>query len=142
MARLLFIGREYEDARPLLEEILEREPGSAEMNLLLGELWVEQRQPEKGIPHLEKAAVGGPLQLRARAVLGRAYVDSGQAAKAIPHLEAALVTDEDGSLRFQLARAYQSTGQADRARRMRQEFQEIQRSQERTQEENLVLTPP
>lgn len=142
MARLLFIGREYEEARPLLEDLLKQEPGSAELNLLLGELWVEQRRPETGIPYLEKAAVGGPLQLRARAVLGRAYVDAGQAEKAIPHLEAALPTDDDGSLRFQLARAYQATGQADRARQMRQEFQEIQRSQDRTQEEDLVLTPP
>jgi tetratricopeptide (TPR) repeat protein len=143
MARLLFIGREYEAVRPLLEELLKREPGSAELNLLLGELWVEQRQPEKGIAFLEKAAgVDGPLQLRARAVLGRAYVDAGQADKAIPHLEAALATDEDGSLRFQLARAYQTTGQADRAREMRQEFQEIQQSQDRAQEEELALTPP
>ncbi len=142
MARLLFIGREYQAARPLLEDLLKREPGSAELNLLLGELWVEQREPETGIPYLEKAAVDGPLQPRARAVLGRAYVDAGQAEKAIPHLEAALVTDEDGSLRFQLARAYQATGQADRAREMRQEFQEIQRSQDRTQEEDLALTPP
>jgi tetratricopeptide (TPR) repeat protein len=142
MARLLFMGREYEDARPLLEELLRREPDSGELNLLLGELWVEQRQPEKGIPYLEKAAAGGSLQPRARALLGRAYLDSGQAEKAIPHLEAALVIDQDGSLRFQLARAYQAAGQADRARRTRQEFQEIQRSQERTQEEDLVLTPP
>ncbi len=142
LAKLLFIGREYEAARPLLEELLRREPDSPEAHLLLGELWVEQRKPEEGIPHLEKAAVAGPLQLRARAVLGRAYVDAGQAEKAIPHLEAALPTDEDGSLRFQLARAYQATGQTDRARQMRQEFQEIQRSQERTQEEDLVLTPP
>jgi len=141
-AQLLFIGREFEDARPLLEDLLKLDPESAEVNLVLGELWVEQRKPEKGIPYLEKAAAGGPLQLRARAVLGRAYLDSGQAEKAIPHLEAALVTDEDGSLRFQLARAYQATGQGDRARQMRQEFQEIQRSQERTQEEDLALTPP
>ncbi|MCG6928473.1 MAG: tetratricopeptide repeat protein [Acidobacteria bacterium] len=142
LAKLLFIGREYEAARPLLEELLSRQPDSPEAHLLLGELWVEQRKPEEAIPHLEKAAVAGPLQLRARAALGRAYVDAGQAEKAIPHLEAALPTDEDGSLRFQLARAYQATGQTDRAREMRQEFQEIQRSQERTQEEDLVLTPP
>jgi predicted Zn-dependent protease len=142
LAKLLFIGREYDAARPLLEELLSREPDSPEANLLLGELRVEQRKPEAGIPHLEKAAVEGPVQLRARAVLGRAYVDAGQAEKAIPHLEAALVTDEDGSLRFQLARAYQATGQADRAREMREEFQEIQQSKDRTQEEDLVLTPP
>lgn len=142
LAKLLFIGREYDEARPLLEGLLSRDPDAPEANLLLGELSVEQRKPEEAIPHLEKAAVAGPLQLRARAALGRAYVDAGQAEKAVPHLEAALPTDEDGSLRFQLARAYQVTGQADQARRMREEFQEIQRSQDRTQEEDLVLTPP
>jgi predicted Zn-dependent protease len=142
LAKLLFIGREYDAARPLLEELLRQQPDSPEAHLLLGELWVEQRKPEEAIPHLEKAAVAGPLQLRARAALGRAYLDAGQAEKAVPHLEAALATDEDGALRFQLARAYQATGQADRARAMRQEFQEIQRARDRAQEEEIALTPP
>jgi tetratricopeptide (TPR) repeat protein len=144
LARLLFIAREYQEARPVLEDLLKHDPGSAELNLLLGELWVEQRQPEKGIPYLEKAVDAAPGWLRTKAVLGRAYLDAGQAQKAVPQLEAALTTDEDGSLRFQLARAYQAAGQPDQARRMRQEFQEIQREAraEEEEEDEVVITPP
>ena len=80
------------------------------------QLWLEQRQPEKAIPYLEKASRDGSTAAQARAALGRAYLDSGEAGRAVPHLEAGLETDEDGSLHFQLARAYQANGQAELAR--------------------------
>ena len=63
----------------------------------------------------------------------------------MPHLEAALETDEDGSLHFQLARAYQATGRADEARETRQKFQEIQRTHQgldQSEQDDLVITPP
>jgi predicted Zn-dependent protease len=145
LASLLFIAREYEAARPVLEGLLKGDPGSPDLNLLLGELWLAQRQPEKAVPYLEKAVAGDGKRLRARAFLGRAYLDAGQAERAVPHLEAALETDEDGSLHFQLARAYQATGQADRARQTRQEFLEIQRAnaaREEGEQEEFSITPP
>jgi len=55
LATLLFIAREYEEARPLLEGLLKADP-SAEYNLLLGRVWLEQWQPEKAIPFLEKSS--------------------------------------------------------------------------------------
>jgi predicted Zn-dependent protease len=143
LATLHFMAREYDEALPMLEELLKEEPGSVELNLLVGEIWVEKRQPQKAVPYLEKAVSGDPSWLRPKAVLGRAYVDAGEAEKAIPQLEAALATDEDGSLRFQLARAYQAAGQPDRARQMRREFQEIQREARAEEDEDeVVITPP
>jgi len=144
LAGLLFIAREYEDARPLLEHLLKVDP-TAEYNLLLGRVWLEQRQPEKAIPYLEKASRDSPTAVQARAALGRAYLDSGEAGRAVPHLEAALETDEDGSLHFQLARAYQANGQADLAREMREKFQEIQRAanaRSQGEKEDLTITAP
>ena len=74
-----------------------------------------------------------------------AYLDSGEAGRAVPHLEAALETDEDGSLHFQLARAYQANGQADLARETRKKFQEIQRAanaRSQGEKEEFTITPP
>ena len=144
LSTLLFIAREYEEARPLLEGLLKADP-SAEYNLLLGRVWLEQRQPEKAIPYLEKAIRDSSTAAQARSALGRAYLDSGEAGRAIPHLEASLETDEDGSLHFQLARAYQANGQGDLAREMRKKFQEIQRganARSQGEKEDLKITAP
>jgi predicted Zn-dependent protease len=144
-ATLFFIARRYTEARPLLEDLLKREPESAELNLLLGESWVESKEPAKAVPFLEKAVAAEPNLLRARAVLGRAYVEGGQPSLAIAHLEAALPTDEDGSLHFQLARAYRETGQAEPAKRALQAFQELRKAREarlESDKQEFEITPP
>ena len=127
-ATLAFIAHEYAEARPLLEDLLKHEPDSAELNLLLGESWLDSKEPAKAIPcSREGRPCRSEALLRARAVLGRAYVEAGQAERAVPHLEAALPTDEDGSLHFQLARAYRETGRTDQAARTLEAFQEMRR---------------
>jgi tetratricopeptide (TPR) repeat protein len=144
-ATLFVMARRYAEARPVLEELLKREPESGELNLLMGEALVGSKEPAKAIPRLEKAVAADPGVLRARALLGRAYVEDGQASRAIPHLEAALPTDDDGSLHFQLARAYRETGQAERATRTLQEFQELRKAHEARQEsdkQEFQITPP
>jgi len=144
-ATLHFIAHEYAEARPPLEELLRHEPDSAELNLLLGESWLESKQPSKALSPLEKAVREDPKLLRARAALGRAYLEAGEATRAIPHLEAALPSDEDGSLNFQLARAYRETGQSDRATRTLETFQEIRRAneaREQSDKEEFAITPP
>jgi predicted Zn-dependent protease len=144
-ANLHFIAHEYTEARPLLEELLKREPDSAELNLMLGETWLESRDPAKAIPPLEKAVEADPSRLRGRALLGRAYVESGQAARGVPHLEAALPTDEDGSVHLQLARAYRETGRADEATRTLAAFQELHKANEaglESDKEEFAITPP
>lgn len=145
LATLHFIAREYAAARPLLEDLLKHDPDSAELNLLLGESWLESKEPAKAVPPLEKAVREDPKLLRARAVLGRAYVEAGQAEHAVAHLEAALETDEDGSLHFQLARAYRESGRADQATRTLEAFQEMRRANEARQQSEkaeFAITPP
>jgi len=144
-ATLFVMARRYAEARPLLEELVKREPESGELNLLLGEVWVGSKEPAKAIPCLEKAVAANPDLLRARAALGRAYVEGGQAARAIAHLEAALPSDEDGSLHFQLARAYRETGQAEQASHTLQAFQELRKAHEarlESDKQEFEITPP
>jgi hypothetical protein len=66
-------------------------------------------------------------------------------AKAVPHLKAALPTDEDDSLRYQLARAYQMTGEKELASTMLREYQQKQETQHQENadlEKEVALTPP
>jgi hypothetical protein len=60
-------------------------------------------------------------------------------------LKAALVTDTDGSLHYQLARAYQATSQPDLAQSMLDEYQKMQRaaaSETQAAEHEVEITPP
>jgi predicted Zn-dependent protease len=144
-ATLFVMARRYAEARPVLEELLKRQPESGELNLLMGEVLVGSKEPAKAVPCLEKAVAADPGVLRARALLGRAYVEDGQASRAIPHLEAALPTDEDGSLHFQLARAYRETGQAEQAKSALQEFQELRKAHDakvESDKQEFQITPP
>ena len=50
LATLHFIAHEYTAARPLLEDLLKHDPESAELLLLLGEAWVESKEPSKAVP--------------------------------------------------------------------------------------------
>jgi predicted Zn-dependent protease len=145
LATLLFIAHEQAAARPLLEDLLKRDPDSAELNLMLGESWLESKEPTKAIPYLEKAIRPDPKRLRARPVLGRAYLEAGDAGRAVPHLEAGLGADEDGSVHFQLARAYRETGQPERARRTLEAFQQIRQANEaraQSEKEEFTIKPP
>jgi tetratricopeptide (TPR) repeat protein len=145
LASLLFVAHEQAEARPLLEELLKQEPDAADLLLLLGESWLESKEPAKAVPPLEKAVSADPRLLQARGALGRAYVETGRAAQAVPHLEAALPLDEDGSLHFQLARAYREAGQADAATRTLQAFQDVRRAneaRERAEKEEFTISPP
>lgn len=145
LALSMYLQRDYDDARKLVHELLEVEPDSPVLNFLAGDIRLYQQEVEDGIKFLEKAARLNPEHIGAHSALGRAYMQIGAVEKAIPHLKAALPEDEDGSLLFQLARAYQRTGQGDLARQTMAEYQSVRQKlqeQQRATEERLVITPP
>jgi predicted Zn-dependent protease len=131
LATSLYLNRDYEAALPLLEDLLKHEPASPELSFLYGDTLLQAQQVEKAIPRLEAAVAGDPAHAEARGALGRAYLQAGQPAKAIPHLAAALETDEDGSLHYQLARAYQATGQPALAKQMLEKYAAIDKARRR-----------
>jgi predicted Zn-dependent protease len=145
LATVLFLTGETEAARPILEDLLAREPDSTELALLLGETWLKALQPAKAVPLLERAAARDPDLLPVQAALGRAYLEAGEPAKAVAPLERALPTDKDGSLHYQLARAYRATGQAPRAAEATARFQELRKAAEAEAaglREEFQITPP
>lgn len=139
LAAALHDGRDHKGAQAVLEDLLRADPEAAPLNFMYGDTLLNQEQPEKAIPYLERAVRKDPNLLPARASLGLAYARTGQADRSVPHLKAALELDRDGSLHYQLARAYQATGQADLAKQAMEKYQEIQ---QRAQPEQPQITPP
>jgi predicted Zn-dependent protease len=128
LAVTLRLNRELPAAQQVLEELLQALPDAPEPNYLLGDVWLAQEQPERALPFLEKSVRLEPKEPQARGALGRAYALVGRPADAIPHLQQALPADTDGSVRFQLARAYQAAGQTERAAAALKDYEEFRKA--------------
>ena len=111
LATALFLSQDYKNALPELQQFLNAEPDSANLSFFVGDSLLQTEQVEQAVPYLEKALTLDPKLLPAHASIGLCYSRLGEPRKAIPHLKAALDIDSDGSLHYQLARAYQATGQ-------------------------------
>jgi len=145
LAISMYLNRDYDRALALIRELLETDPDSAQFNYLAGDILLYQQKVEEAVVLLEKAVKSEPGYQAAQSALGRALMQIGEAERAIPHLKAALNADEDGSLHFQLARAYQRTGQRELAQTALKQYQEIQarnEAQEKEVEEEVRVTPP
>jgi predicted Zn-dependent protease len=145
LAKSYYLSRDAEHARPLLRTLVDRVTDDPEIPLLYGEVLLDAQSADEALPYLKTAAARDPSSIDAHAALGRALVQLGQPADAIPHLKAALPQDEDGSLRYQLARAYQATGQPDLARPLLDEYQTLQHAaaaRAQASSSDAKITPP
>jgi predicted Zn-dependent protease len=145
LAIALHDAGDYKSALPMLQDLEKAGAKSPELAFLIGDSYLRLEQPATALPYLETATQGRPKFAPAHASLGLAYALTGSAAKAIPQLELALSTDDDGSLHYQLARAYQSTGNAEKARELMTKYQKIQtriESEKRDLEEKAQITAP
>ena len=145
LAMALAQSGDLPEAEKLFRELLQQYPASASLNYLLGDVLRNAQKPQEAITYLEKAVGADPKLLTAQSALGIAYLQVGRAADAIPHLRAALPIDEDGTLHYQLGRAYQAHGDRDLAREMLRVYQEMQtkdQESKREVEKNVAITPP
>jgi predicted Zn-dependent protease len=145
LATSLYLGQDYAASMPIFEKLIKQDGPSAQLRSFMGDALLRTDQPEKAVPYLESALKQDPRLLPAHASLGLAYARLGKPSEAIPHLLAAKKLDEDGSLHYQLARAYQSTGNAQSADAAMKEYTELQRqSQElnRDLENKARITAP
>jgi len=127
LALSLFLAKDHQAAKVLVDRFLKQEPQSSQWNYLAGEIFLAREQAREALPFLQRAVKNEPDFLPAQASLARAYMALERPADAIPHLERAIANDSDGSLHYQLGRAYQRTGNLERARTALQKYQEIQR---------------
>jgi predicted Zn-dependent protease len=127
----LFLAHNYDEAMPLLERLLATQKDAPDLNFMMGESLWRAQQPDKAVPYLTTALQLEPEMQPAHAALGMVYALLGKNAEAVPHLEKALSLDDDGSLHYSLARAYQATGNVEQAKKVMQEYQQIkQRNQQ------------
>jgi len=124
----IYLNRDYATAERMVRELLAKDPNAADLQFILGDSLMNQQRPEEAIAPLNQAISLRAEYPSAHAVLGRALLQLDRASEAIPHLKAALPVDTDGSVYFQLSRAYQSTGQQALADEARQSYQKIRQS--------------
>ncbi len=144
-AMALLQTKNYEGAKSLAGTILGRRPDSAAANYQMGYALLQLQQPSAAIPYLRKSVRLDPTALAAHQALGQAYVQTGQSSQAIVELKAALSLDQDGSVHYQLARAYRATGQPTLAQAALQKYRALDaRSREEFQElkSELQITAP
>ena len=114
---------------------MKNEPKSPELNFIAGDSLLRSEEPQKALPHLRTALASDPGMLAADASLGLALSRLGNHAEALPHLQKALQLDEDGSLYYQLGRAYQALGQPEKAAGAMAKYQQILKKAEEQKEE-------
>lgn len=145
LAIALYKSGELAGAQALFEQLLKDQPDASNLNFYLGDTLLNSQKPRAALPYLEKAVLRDPGLLAAQKSIGLAYLQTGQADRAIAHLKAALPIDDDGSARYQLARAYQTAGKKDLATAMLKEYQEKQQAEQAENasvEKDVALTPP
>ena len=131
LASALFDAKDYQSAIPLLEEELRREPRAPDLNYMLGASLWHVEQAEKALPYLESSLRAGTPLTPADGVIGLVLVSLNRNTEAIPHLERALSLDDDGSLHYSLARAYQAAGKTELAAKTIEEYQQIQKQNQK-----------
>jgi tetratricopeptide (TPR) repeat protein len=144
LALSLYLARDHEGAVTVLKGLTAPTTASPSLALLYGDSLLQLQRLDDAVPWLELAVKSDAENPDARAALGRAYVQKGLFAEAIPLLTSLLDTDEDGSVHIQLARAYQGTGQADKAAPLVERsraLQEAARAKAAAQQE-AKITPP
>jgi tetratricopeptide (TPR) repeat protein len=139
LATSVYMSRDYVAAEKMARELIAKDSKVAEMHFILGDSLMNQQQPEQAAESLRKALGLRPAYPAAQAVLGRALMQMGRSAEAIPHLVAGLPADSDGSLHFQLSRAYRDAGQPEKAAAAMKTYQAMQKS---AAESEIVITGP
>lgn len=139
LATSIYMSKDYVAAEKLVHSLIAKDPGVAELHFILGDSLMNQQQPEQAVESLMKAVRLRPDYPAAHAVLGRALMQMGRAVEAIPHLEAALPADSDGSLHFQLSRAYQDAGKPEQAAAAMKVYQALQKTAAAAE---IVITGP
>ena len=109
-------NEQYEDAVPILEQVLKQEPNTPTASLQLGRAYVALREYQKAVPPLRTVVESKPDNAFARYELGCALVKTGHWDEAEPQFEAAVSQMTSSSMmHFYLALVYQKTSRNDEA---------------------------
>lgn len=127
LAWSLYRLRDYVAAMAALKPLLSV-ASSADVPFLYGGSLLNLQQPAEAMPYLREALARAPQFHPAEAALGQAMLQTGKVTEAIPLLERAVTTDHDGSVHFQLFRAYQLAGRKADAERALAAYRRVRES--------------
>jgi len=130
-------NEQYQEAVPILQQVLEQEPNTPIAFLQLGRAYMSLKEYEKAVAPLRTLVEKKPDDAFARYEFGCALVKTGNWAEAAPHFEAA-VSQMTGSaiMHFYLALVYQRTSRMPEATK---EFQSALRLDSNNFPANLVF---
>jgi predicted Zn-dependent protease len=123
LAWSLFRNRDYDATLETLKPLLAAP--TADVRFLYGASLLNLQRPSEAIPHLRSALAINPGLLSASAALGQALLQIEKPEEAIPLLAASTSVDQDGSIHFQLFRAYQLTKNTAEAQRALAQYQRL-----------------
>jgi len=128
---------QFQEAVPVLEQVLEREPNTPIASLQLGRAYMALREYQKALAPFRTLVERKPDDAFARYELGCALVKTGNWDEALPHFEAAVsLTTGSAMMHFYLALVYQKTSRIDDAAK---EFQNALRADSNNFPANLLL---
>ena len=130
LASAYYAAQNFDKAIATLAPLLKSYPNEPRLLNLQGQALLQLQRPEDAVPIFEQLVTRTPKDPRVRLLLGRAYFQGSYYAEAVPLLEEQLANDRDGSLHVQLARAYTSLGQRDKAAPLLTRSQELQKADE------------
>jgi tetratricopeptide (TPR) repeat protein len=115
LGHLLWKDLKVPEARVALEAELAMNPRHAGALNDLGNTYLFEHQPAKGLPYLERALAVNPGNADIHRDLGTAYTELGDFHKAEQHFIVAVTNDHDGAVHYKLARVYQALGEKEKA---------------------------
>jgi tetratricopeptide (TPR) repeat protein len=119
--------RQFNQALPLLQQVLEQSPQDPEANGMMADILEHNGDLPSAKHHAEVALAGNPNLIQTRVVLARIYLADKQPALSIAQLQKVIAADPDGSYHFLLFRACRDAGDEKAANAALAEFQRLRR---------------
>lgn len=95
----------------IAEAALIRSPEDPELNLLMAQGLISEREYAEAEPYLQKSLHAKPQMLpRIHVLIGKAYAETGRTQEAIEQLKLGASSDEDGSVQYLLVQLYRRAG--------------------------------
>jgi tetratricopeptide (TPR) repeat protein len=115
LGHLLWKDLKVPEARVELEAELAMNPRHAGALNDLGNTYLFEHKPDKGLPYLTRALAANPGNADIHRDLGTAYFELKDFHKAEEHFKIAVINDHDGAVHYKLARVYQALGEKEKA---------------------------
>lgn len=138
VGHLLWKGYKVEEARREFNAELALNPRHAGALFDLGNTYLYEHQPDKGLTYLRQVAAIDPDYPDVHQFLGMAYAQLKQYRQAEAELQRASARDRDGKIYYQLAKVYQALGRSGDAARAFAASDALNRESHRRNEERTA----